>query len=43
LRERVSWGIMFVLAIVLIVMGIEGSLGKVIGCLMTPGEVVINR
>lgn len=33
---------MFIFAIMLIVIGIEGSLGKVLGCILTPEEVVIN-
>lgn len=43
IKERVSWAIMAAFALLLIIMGIEGSLGKVLGCLMTPAEVVINQ
>lgn len=41
-KERVSWVIMATLALMLIVIGIEGSLGKVLGCLVTPAEIVKN-
>lgn len=42
LRERVSWTFMAIGAILLIVIGFEGSLGKVIGCIFTPGIVIEN-
>lgn len=43
LRERVSWTFMAIGAILLIVIGFEGSLGKIIGCIVTPGIVVENE
>lgn len=42
IRERISWVIMAVLAIVIIVIGFEGSLGKVLGCIFTPGLIIVG-
>jgi hypothetical protein len=43
IRERISWTFMAIGAIILIVIGFEGALGKVIGCIVTPGIVVENE
>src|SRR6516162_518586 len=42
IRERVSWVLMAILAIVIIVIGFEGSLGKVLGCIFTPGLMIVG-
>jgi hypothetical protein len=42
MREGLSWVILFVIALLLIIIGFEGSLGKILGCILTPSEVVIN-
>lgn len=43
MKEKISWGMMLAIGLMLIVIGIEGSLGKVLGCLFTPYEVVPNK
>jgi hypothetical protein len=42
-RQRISWLIMGVFAILLIVIGFEGSLGKCLGCIFTPGLIVVGN
>ncbi len=42
MKQRISWAVMILLSLMIITMGLEGSLGKVLGCLLTPAEVVIN-
>ena len=42
IRQRVSWLLMGIIAIVIIVIGFEGSLGKVLGCIFTPGLIVVG-
>ena len=42
-RQRISWVLMAILAILLIVIGFEGSLGKVLGCVFTPGLMAKNE
>lgn len=42
IRQRISWLIMAIFAIVLIVIGFEGSLGKVLGCIFTPAIIITN-
>jgi hypothetical protein len=42
MNRYVSWTLMGVIGIMFVVIGIEGSLGKVLGCILTPSEVVIN-
>jgi len=42
MKDKVSWLLLLVLAISLIVIGFQGSLGKVLGSILTPTEMVIN-
>ena len=42
MRQRISWALMGVIGIVLIVIGVEGSLGKILGCIFTPGSIVVG-
>jgi hypothetical protein len=42
IRQRVSWLLMGIIAIAIIVIGFEGSLGKVLGCVFTPGIIVVG-
>ncbi len=43
MKQRVSWGIMFLLSIVLLVAGFQGSLGKILACFFIPSEVIVNQ
>ncbi len=43
MKQRVSWGIMFLLSIILIVSGFQGSVGKILACIFTPSEVTVNQ
>lgn len=43
MRERASFLLLLLLSILLIVMGFEGSLGKVLAALLTPSILVINQ
>jgi hypothetical protein len=40
--KQISWVAMGVIGIIIIVIGMEGSLGKMLGCLLTPSSIVIN-
>lgn len=43
IRQRISWLLMGVIGVMLIVIGAEGSLGKILGCIFTPGLIVVNQ
>lgn len=41
-HERISFVLMFILAVFLIIIGFQGSLGKVVGCIVTPSIMVVD-
>lgn len=38
-----AWIAMGVLGVVLVIIGIQGSLGKVLGCIVTPSAISLNE
>jgi hypothetical protein len=40
--KQVSWVFMGIIGVMVVVIGVEGSLGKMLGCLLTPSAIVIN-
>lgn len=42
MRERASWLLWFVAGLLVIIMGVEGSLGKVLACVLCPAIVEMN-
>jgi len=42
MKEKVSWSAMLLLSLLLIVIGFEGSLGKVLACVLTPTDILVN-
>jgi len=41
-KESVSWGLMMALALLLIIIGFQGSLGRVLACIFTPNQLVVS-
>ena len=42
IRQGFSWLIMAVLGVTIIIIGIEGSLGRMLGCILTPGSIQVG-
>lgn len=42
MRDKISWVAMFIIGAMLIIMGFQGSLGRVLACFFTPSEVIVN-
>lgn len=42
MRTYFSWSFMLIVGVLFMIMGFQGSLGKVLACLVTPAEVVVN-
>lgn len=40
---RISWVLMLILGISLIVIGFQGNLGLILGCILTPSLVTMNE
>ena len=41
-RESVNWLLAFSIAFLIVVMGIQGSLGKVLACILVPSKIDIT-
>jgi hypothetical protein len=42
MQEKASWLIMLYVGTFLIIVGFQGSLGRCIGCILTPAIVVVD-
>lgn len=42
MREKASWALWLIFGLFLIVVGIEGALGKVLACIFAPAIVEVN-
>ncbi len=40
IKERVSWYFMLLFGVMLIVIGFQGSLGRMLACLLVPSQVI---
>lgn len=43
MQERMSWILMLIFGLSLIVIGFQGSLGKILGCILTPGAIIVDE
>jgi hypothetical protein len=42
MKEKISWSLMGMFGLMLIVIGFQGSLGKILGCILTPSIITVN-
>lgn len=42
MNDKVAWILWFILGIILVITGIQGSFGRALACIFCPGIVVVN-
>lgn len=43
MKERGAWSLLGLLGLLFIIMGFQGSLGKILACILVPSAVTINE